>query len=92
MDYNLIIIGTIGGLIVQLARFLNPEEEFNFSQLKDYVPLILNPLISGFVVFAYVYSGTVAINSILALHIGISAPFIIKGMMDMLPTVYQKND
>lgn len=92
MDYNLLIIGTIGGFIIQLVKFLNPEEKFDFGKLSDYVPFIVNPIISGSVVFAYLYSGTISMNSVLALHIGISAPVILNAMRNIIPVKLNNND
>ncbi len=86
MDYSMVWIGGLSGLAVQLVKFTSDEANFDFAKLSSYVPLILNPMISAFVVFAYMYKSSFQMDSVLAMHIGISAPFIIYGMKNMLPT------
>lgn len=83
---ELIIMGMLGGFAIQLVRFLSPEEQFDFASLKSYIPFVINIIVSGLVVYAFVHSSKAEVNHLLALYIGVAAPLILKSMSQAIPS------
>lgn len=91
MDYeqSTICMATGGALAVQLLNFLElirlPEQSRpNFKSFIYWLPFIINPLLGAFMGYAYAHSSA-NINTPLAIHIGISAPLILRGMANVIP-------
>ena len=86
MISELVIMGMLGGFAIQLVKFLDPSESFNFAALKSYVPFVINIIVSGVVVYAFVYSATTPVTHLLAMYIGVAAPLILKSMSTIFPS------
>ena len=89
MEYQIVIIAAGGGLAIQLLTLLElPQLEKknrpDFSDFTYYIPFLVNPIISAFVAYVYVQAQT-QLNPILALHIGASAPLILRTMASTIP-------
>lgn len=82
---ELVLMGMLGGFAIQLVRFMSPEEEFDFSSLKSYIPFVINIIVSGLVVYAFVNSKA-EVNHLLAMYIGVAAPLILKSMSQAIPS------
>ena len=84
-----IIIGALGGLIYCLLQLLQvcatPQESRpDFKDIFYWLPYPIMIFLGGFL--AYVYDTPQApLSKLLALHIGISSPLILKQMMQILP-------
>lgn len=91
MDTELLLIAAGGGLGLQLLNLLElpnleKKDRPNFKEFIYYIPYIVNPLIGAFIAFVYLKSNTV-LNPILALHIGASAPVVLRTMASTLPKI-----
>jgi len=91
IDYQLILIAAGGGLAVQLLNLLELShlpisERPNFRDWVYYIPYVLNPIISAFIVFVYLKANT-QLSSILVLHIGASAPALLRAMASAVPSI-----
>jgi hypothetical protein len=89
MNYELIIIAAIGGLAIQLLNLLElgnikKEDRPDFKDFVYYIPYILNPLFAVLVTYVYLKSNT-QLNPILALHLGASAPVILRSLAASIP-------
>jgi hypothetical protein len=90
-DYLLILIAAGGGLALQLLNLLElPQLKKNdrpdFKDWVYYIPYIVNPLLGAFITFVYLKTNT-TLNPVLALHIGASAPVILRTMASTLPKI-----
>jgi len=88
-DIQLICIAAAGGFVIQLLNLLElpklkKEERPNFHDWVYYIPYLINPILGAFLAFIYLSSNT-HLNSILALHIGASAPVLLRTMVSTLP-------
>jgi len=91
IDYVLILIAAGGGLALQLLNLLEIPQLKNkdrpdFKDWVYYLPYIINPLIGAFITFVYLKANT-TLNPVLALHIGASAPVILRTMASTLPKI-----
>lgn len=84
--------GIFGGFLAELLgwfrlRHATPASVREWPRLWTYwVPTILMILAGGGIVLVYTKSGA-ALNPILALHIGASAPLIIAGLIGQVPRI-----
>ncbi|MBC6426622.1 MAG: hypothetical protein GDA51_09195 [Ekhidna sp.] len=87
---ELIFIGAGGGLPLQLLSLLElPNIEKDRPDFKDwvyYIPYVVNPILGAFIVFVYLKTKT-EFNLVLALHIGTSAPVILRTMASSIPKI-----
>lgn len=89
MEYQIILIAAGGGLAIQLLTLLEIQQlekknRPDFTDFTYYIPYLINPVISAFVAYVYVQAQT-QLNPILALHIGASAPLILRSMASAIP-------
>ncbi len=89
-----IIIAAVGGLTYNIVPLLelwkNPKESRpDFKDLFYWVPYLVWPLLAGFLLYLYQSPG-VQITKFLSFHIGISAPLIIRKMIEVLPVEPEK--
>lgn len=72
--------------VLQLMEYAN-RPKLQRPDFKDFLfwfPYAAWPLISGMLAYAYVESG-VQLSPIVALNVGLSAPLVIRGMVDANP-------
>tara|TARA_R110000868_G_scaffold147163_1_gene368407 strand:+ start:1892 stop:2173 length:282 start_codon:yes stop_codon:yes gene_type:complete len=91
IDMELIYIGAGGGLALQLLSLLelpniDKKDRPDFKDLVYYIPYVLNPILGAFIVFVYLKAQT-ELNPVLALHIGASAPVILRTMASAIPKI-----
>jgi len=91
IDIELIFIAAGSGLAIQLLNLIelsniDKKDRPNFKEFVYYLPYIINPIIGAFIAFVYLKANT-QLNPVLALHIGASAPVILKTMASTLPKV-----
>ncbi len=91
IDIQLILIAAGGGLALQLLNLLEiPHLEKNdrpdFKDWVYYIPYFINPIIAAFIAYVYLKANT-TLNPVLALHIGASAPVILRTMASTLPKI-----
>ncbi len=89
-----IIIAAVGGLTYNVVPLLElwktpKESRPDFKDLFYWVPYLVWPLLAGFLLYTYQSPG-VKITRFLSFHIGISAPLIIRKMMEVLPVEPEK--
>ena len=89
MEYSCVCIAAAGGFAIQLLNLLElkhvPKDKR--PDLKDWLywlPFLGMPIISGFVCYVYLSSGF-QIKPILGLHIGASAPLILRAAASAIP-------
>ena len=89
MENTPLIIAAGGGLAIQLLNLLElsnvPKDKR--PDLKDWLywlPFLLSPVLSGFLAFVYLASGY-DVKPVLALHLGASAPLILRAMAGAIP-------
>ena len=85
-----IIIAAVGGLTYNIVPLLElwktpKESRPDFKEWLYWVPYVVWPLLAGFLLYLYEESPGIKITRFLSFHIGISAPFIIRKMMEVLP-------
>lgn len=84
---GLILFALGGGLAVNFLRLFDiisdPKSEKNvlLSDLKPgyWLQFIIVPIIGAFLVYAYYCSKIITLNPVIAIHLGASAPAILKG-------------
>jgi len=84
-----VIIGAIGGLIynlLQLIQLANTPRESrpDFKDIFYWLPYPIMIFLAGFLTYVYDTPQS-PLSKLLALHIGISSPLILKQMMQILP-------
>lgn len=90
--YDLILIAAFGGLCIQLLSLLElnkleVKDRPDFSDWTYYLPWVINPFFGG--VLAYIYiASDFDLSPILSLHIGASAPLILRAMVINIPNNY----
>ena len=82
-----IIIAAVGGLAYHVVPLLElwktpKESRPDFKELLYWVPYLVWPLLAGFLLYLY-QSPEIKITRLLSFHIGISAPLIIRKMMEL---------
>lgn len=85
-----IIIAAIGGLTYNIVPLLElwktpKESRPDFKEWLYWVPYFVWPLLAGFLLYLY-ESPEIKVTRFLSFHIGISAPLIIRKMIEVLPT------
>jgi hypothetical protein len=91
IDYVLILIAAGGALAIQLLNLLEipnlkKRDRPDFKDWVYYIPYLINPLLGAFITFVYLKANT-TLNPVLALHIGASAPVILRTMASTLPKI-----
>lgn len=89
-----VALGALGGLLIQLLNLaeLNKVAKSRRPDFKDpiyWLPYLINPFFGGLMAYAY-FDGQDHVNKLLALHIGASAPLIIRGMISNIPAGLRK--
>lgn len=84
-----IIISAVGGLTYNLVPLLElyktpKESRPDFKDFFYWLPYFAWPLLAGFLLYLY-DSPNMKVTKLLAFHIGISAPLIIRKMIEILP-------
>jgi hypothetical protein len=84
-----LLLATIGGFslnILQLLEYskLSKTERPDFKDWLFWLPYIVWPILAYFLAFAYDKSG-IKLSPILALNVGLSAPLILKAMIQANP-------
>ncbi len=84
-----VVLASIGGIAIQLLAFLELQSlEKNlrpdFKDIIYWIPYIIAPFISGLMGYAYFHDHPPD-NNILAIHIGASAPLILRTMAGVFP-------
>ena len=93
--WELLCIGAGGALAIQLLLLLEinklpPENRPNYKKFIYYWPYIINPLIGAFLVFVYALSKDYSMSPWLSLHVGVSAPLILRGLATTVPELPTK--
>ena len=84
-----IVISAIGGFIYNVVPLLElwkapKESRPDFKDFLYWLPYFVWPILAGFLIYLYEVPG-MTITKLLAFHIGISAPLIIRKMIEVLP-------
>jgi len=85
-----VTLGAIGGLLIQLLSLaeLAKVPKSRRPDFKDFIywlPYLINPFFGGILTYAY-FDGQDHVNKLLAIHVGASAPLIIRSMISTIPT------
>lgn len=84
-----VIIAAIGGLLAQCISLIElhkvpKTDRPDFTDFVYWIPYILGPIFGG--VFGYIYFNShPPDNSMLAMHIGVSAPLVLRSMASIIP-------
>jgi hypothetical protein len=84
-----IILSALGGLCLQLLNLLElnkipKSRRPDFKDFAYYIPYIVSPLFGALIGYAY-FDDQEHVNKLLAIHIGASAPLILRSMSQVLP-------
>lgn len=84
-----VILGAIGGLLIQLLSLaelyrIPKSRRPDFKDFIYWLPYLINPFFGGILAYAY-FDGQEHVNKLLAIHVGASAPLIIRSMISTLP-------
>jgi hypothetical protein len=84
-----IIISALGALGLQCLYLIELKnvprnQRPDFKDVIYWLPFVLSPLIAGLFGYAY-FHGKTDIDTILALHIGISSPLLLRTMATVIP-------
>ncbi|MDO3641505.1 hypothetical protein [Mucilaginibacter sp. L3T2-6] len=85
-----IVLGAVGGLLIQLLSLaeLAKVAKSRRPDFKDFIywlPYFINPFFGAVLAYAY-FDGQDHVNKLLAIHVGASAPLIIRSMISTIPT------
>ena len=85
-----VILAGLGGLSYPLLAFLEfdstkKSKSVTFTKFRDYFVLLLYVFFAILVSYAY-FEGEKDVNKLLAIHIGISAPLILRAMSNIIPS------
>lgn len=85
-----IILSGLGGLTYPLLVYLEHDstkksKQITFKKTRDYVAVFIYVFFALLVGYAY-FKGQNEVNRLLAIHIGISAPLILRTMSNIIPT------
>ena len=89
-NWGLVCIGGGGALAIQLLYFLEhlklPEDKKpNLKKVAYWVPYFINPVLGAFLVYVYLVSQNFPMSAYLSLHVGASAPLILRAMANAIP-------
>ena|SRR5712691_10110025 len=84
-----IVLAAFGGFAINILHLMEyakrPKiERPDFKDILFYVPYLAWPVLGGVLAYAYVESG-VQLSPILALNVGLSAPLILRAMVEANP-------
>lgn len=84
-----VYLATTGGLAIQLLSLLElpnlpKNRRPDFKDFIYWLPFIINPFLGGLIGYAY-FNHQQEVNSLLAIHIGASAPLILRTMSMIIP-------
>jgi hypothetical protein len=84
-----VTLAACGGFAINLLHLMEyssrpKAERPDFKDVLFYTPYIVWPLLGGLLSYAYVESG-VKLSPILALNVGLSAPLILRAMVEANP-------
>lgn len=84
------ILCSLGGFCYPFLIFLEYDaakksKTITFTKLRDYISLIIYVFFALLVGYAY-FSTNEEVNKILAIHVGVSAPLILRTMANTLPS------
>lgn len=84
-----VYLSTLGGLAVQLltlveVRNLPKSRRPDFKDFVYWLPFVINPFFGGLIGYAY-FNHQPEVNSLLAIHIGASAPLVVRTMSTVIP-------
>lgn len=90
-----LLIAAAGALAVQLLPLLSmwqvaPDERPNFKEVVYWLPFLVHPMIAVLLVWVY-YSSELVTQPVAALHIGISAPLIIRSLSNAAPPTVESS-
>lgn len=82
-------LAALGGLCIQLLSLLElynipKTRRPDFKDFTYWIPFVINPFLGGLVGYAYFHNQN-EINSLLAIHIGVSAPLVLRTMSTIIP-------
>lgn len=91
-----IILAALGSTCIQLLNLLElskvpKSRRPDFKDIAYWLPYIINPLFGALIGYAY-FDGQVHVNKLLAIHIGASAPLIIRSMSSVIPSVIKSDN
>ncbi len=89
MDPLPICLAASGGLAIKLLDLMElssiaRDRRPNLKDLVYWLPFFIGPVLAALVAFAYVKSNF-ELRPVLALHVGVSAPLILRGMAVAIP-------
>jgi hypothetical protein len=84
-----IILAVIGGFVVNLLQLMEyskvpKAERPDFKDFLFWLPYVVWPVLGGVLAYCYVSSG-IELSPILGLNVGLSAPLIIRAMVEANP-------
>lgn len=93
MDCTAICSGAAGALAIQLLNLMElpnvaKDKRPDLTDFVYWLPFAIAPLLGGFVCWAYSESGY-TIKPLLGIHLGISAPLILRAMASAIPKGYE---
>lgn len=90
-EWSAFAYASLGGLAINILRWLEHAQIPRLQRPETFkdplysAQFLLLPVIGGFVGYLYTVSGT-ALNPLLAVNVGVSAPLILKAMATAVPT------
>ncbi|OGL42890.1 MAG: hypothetical protein A2042_01965 [Candidatus Schekmanbacteria bacterium GWA2_38_11] len=89
-----ILIAACGGFAYNVVPLLElwktpKESRPDFGELLYWLPYIAWPFLAGFLLYLY-ESPELKLSKLLAFHIGVSAPLVIRTMIQVLPVTPDK--
>lgn len=94
MDHRFVVFGVIGGMLGNLLRLVNianmkpSDRPLVFKDFWWYVQFIILAAFGGF--FVYLYETSITMTTVLAVHIGASAPLIAQTLAANVPSAIGK--
>lgn len=86
-----VIVAMFGGLTVNLLNMVEllnvPKDRRPFKDLLYWACFCIWPILGG--VLGYMYNETASIGKLVAFHIGLSAPLILRTMASVLPAQFK---
>jgi hypothetical protein len=84
-----VVLACVGGFAINILHLVEYSkrpavERPDFRDMLFYVPYLAWPVLGGVLAFAYIESG-VHLSPILALNVGLSAPLILRAMVEANP-------
>ena len=86
---NIIYFAAAGGVTINFVHLIEyskrpKKERPDFSDILYWIVFLLYPILGAFLAYVYVESG-VKLTPILSFHIGLSAPLILRTMIEVNP-------